>query len=71
MDDRHHHSGGLVVSVNRRCCAAAAAIEDEAEIACKLFLSLRAVRERLERLEAKLGVRKAADTVARVRREGA
>jgi DNA-binding CsgD family transcriptional regulator len=50
---------------------AAAAIEDEAEIACELFLSLHAVRERLERLEAKLGVRTAADAVARVLRESA
>jgi DNA-binding CsgD family transcriptional regulator len=50
---------------------AAAAIEDEAEIACELFLSLHAVRERLERLEAKLGVRTAADAVARARRESA
>jgi hypothetical protein len=33
---------------------AAAATPDEAEIACELFLSLHAVRERLERLEAKL-----------------
>jgi DNA-binding CsgD family transcriptional regulator len=50
---------------------AAAAIEDEAEIARELFLSLHAVRERLERLEAKLGVRTAADAVARARRESA
>jgi DNA-binding CsgD family transcriptional regulator len=50
---------------------AAAAIEDEAEIACELFLSLHAVRERLERLEAKLGVRTATDAVARARRESA
>jgi DNA-binding CsgD family transcriptional regulator len=50
---------------------AAAAIEDEAEIACELFLSLYAVRERLERLEAKLGVRTAADAVARALRESA
>ena len=50
---------------------AAAATPDEAEIACELFLSLRAVRERLERLEAKLGVRTAAEAVARARRESA
>jgi DNA-binding CsgD family transcriptional regulator len=49
----------------------AAAIEDEAEIACELFLSLHAVRERLERLEAKLGVRTVVDAVARARRESA
>ena len=48
-----------------------AAVEEEAEIACELFLSLHAVRERLERLEAKLGVRTAADAVARARRESA
>jgi DNA-binding CsgD family transcriptional regulator len=50
---------------------AAAAIEDEAEIARELFLSLHAVRERLERLEAKPGVRTAADAVARALRESA
>ena len=47
---------------------AAAAIEDEAEIAWELFLSLHAVRERLARLEAKLDVRTAADAVARALR---
>ena len=36
---------------------AATVIEDEAELAWELFLSLHAVRERLARLEAKLGVR--------------
>jgi DNA-binding CsgD family transcriptional regulator len=50
---------------------AAAATPDEAEIARELFLSLHAVRERLERLEAKLDVRTAADAVARARRESA
>jgi DNA-binding CsgD family transcriptional regulator len=44
---------------------AATAIEDEAAIASELFLSLHAVRERLARLEAKLGVDTAADAVAR------
>jgi DNA-binding CsgD family transcriptional regulator len=44
---------------------AATVIEDEIEIACELFLSAHAVRERLARLEAKLGVRTAADAVAR------
>jgi DNA-binding CsgD family transcriptional regulator len=48
---------------------AAAVMEDEADIACELFLSLHAVRERLARLEAKLGVRTASDAVARARRE--
>ena len=50
---------------------AAAAMEDAAEIARELFLSLHAVRERLARLEAKLGVRTAADAVARALRESA
>jgi DNA-binding CsgD family transcriptional regulator len=50
---------------------AAAAIEDEAEIAWELFLSLGAVRGRLARLEAKLGVRTAAEAVARALRESA
>jgi DNA-binding CsgD family transcriptional regulator len=50
---------------------AATVIEDEAEIAWELFLSLHAVRERLARLEAKLGVRTAADAVARALRESA
>lgn len=50
---------------------AAAAIEDEAEIASALFLSLYAVRERLARLEAKLDVLTAADAVARALRESA
>ena len=44
---------------------AAAVIDDDAEIAWDLFLSLHAVRERLARLEAKLGVRTAAEAVAR------
>jgi DNA-binding CsgD family transcriptional regulator len=44
---------------------AAAAIESEAELAWELFLSLHAVRERLARLEAKLGVHTANDAVAR------
>jgi DNA-binding CsgD family transcriptional regulator len=50
---------------------AASAIEDEAEIAWELFLSLHAVRERLARLEAKLGVHTAADAVARALGESA
>jgi DNA-binding CsgD family transcriptional regulator len=50
---------------------AAAAIESEAELAWELFLSLHAVRERLARLEAKLGVRTARDAVARALRESA
>jgi DNA-binding CsgD family transcriptional regulator len=44
---------------------AATVIEGEAELALELFLSLHAVRERLERVEAKLGVRTAGDAVAR------
>ena len=50
---------------------AAAAIEDEIELAWELFLSLHAVRGRLARLEAKLGVRTAAEAVAVARRESA
>jgi DNA-binding CsgD family transcriptional regulator len=49
----------------------AAVIGDEADIAWELFLSLHAVRERLARLEAKLGVLTAADAVARALRESA
>jgi DNA-binding CsgD family transcriptional regulator len=49
----------------------AAAMEDEVDIAWELFLSLHAVRERLARLEAKLGVRTAAEAVARALRESA
>jgi DNA-binding CsgD family transcriptional regulator len=48
---------------------AAAVIEGEAELAWELFLSLHAVRERLARLEDKLGVRTAGDAVARALRE--
>ena len=48
---------------------AAALFEGEAELAWELFLSLHAVRERLARLEAKLGVRTPGDAVARARRE--
>jgi DNA-binding CsgD family transcriptional regulator len=50
---------------------AAAAMEDEADIAWELFLSLHAVRERLARVEAKLGVRTVAEAVARALRESA
>lgn len=50
---------------------AATVIDNEAEIAWELFLSLQAVRERLTRLEAKLGVRTAAEAVAAARRESA
>jgi DNA-binding CsgD family transcriptional regulator len=48
---------------------AATVIEDEAELAWELFLSLHAVRERLARLEAKLGVRTPGAAVARALRE--
>src|SRR5215218_507 len=48
---------------------AASVIEGEAELAWELFLSLHAVRERLARLQAKLGVRTAGDAVARALRE--
>jgi DNA-binding CsgD family transcriptional regulator len=50
---------------------AASAINDEADIAWELFLSLHAVRERLARLEAKLGVHTTVEAVARARRESA
>ncbi len=43
---------------------AAVAIKDELEIAAELFLSLHAVRERLERIEAKLHVPTAQAAVA-------
>jgi DNA-binding CsgD family transcriptional regulator len=49
----------------------ATAIEDEADIAWELFLSLHCVRERLARLEAKLGVHTAGEAVARALRESA
>jgi DNA-binding CsgD family transcriptional regulator len=48
---------------------AAAAIEDEGDIAWELCLSVHAVRDRLARLEAKLGVHTAADAVTRALRE--
>ena len=48
---------------------AAAILQDEAEIAWDLFLSLHAVRGRLARLEAKLGVPTAAGAIARALRE--
>jgi DNA-binding CsgD family transcriptional regulator len=48
---------------------AATVIDDEAELAWELFLSLHAVRERLTRLEAKLGVGTPEAAVARALRE--
>jgi DNA-binding CsgD family transcriptional regulator len=45
------------------------AMEDEADIAWELFLSLHAVRERLARLETKLGVHTPAEAVAQALRE--
>ena len=48
---------------------AALAIEEEVDIAWELCLSLRAVRDRLAHLEAKLGVQTAADAVTRALRE--
>jgi DNA-binding CsgD family transcriptional regulator len=50
---------------------AAAAIEDEWEIAAELFLSIHAVRERLEQIEAKLDVRTARAAVAQALSESA
>ena len=61
---------GLTARETEVLCAATA-INDEADIACELFISLHAVRERLAHLEAKLGVRTAADAVARGLRESA
>ena len=48
---------------------AATAMEDEADIAWELSLSLHAVRERLARLETKLSVRTAAEAVVEALRE--
>jgi DNA-binding NarL/FixJ family response regulator len=50
---------------------AATVMDDEADIAWELFLSDYAVRDRLARLAAKLGVRTAAEAVARALRESA
>jgi DNA-binding CsgD family transcriptional regulator len=61
---------GLTARETEVLCAAAA-IADEVELACELFLSLHAVRERLARLEAKLGVQTADDAVALALRESA
>jgi DNA-binding CsgD family transcriptional regulator len=61
---------GLSARESEVLCAATA-IDDEADIAWELFLSLHAVRERLARLEAKLGVHTAAEAVAQARRESA
>jgi DNA-binding CsgD family transcriptional regulator len=55
---------GLTPRETEVLCAAAA-IEEEADIAWELCLSLHAVRDRLARLEAKLGVQTAADAVDR------
>ena len=59
---------GLTPRETEVLCAAAA-IEEEADIAWELCLSLHAVRDRLARLEAKLGVHTAADAVTRALRE--
>jgi DNA-binding CsgD family transcriptional regulator len=48
----------------REVLRAAQTIGEESEIADELFLSLHAVRERLERLEARLGVRTVPDAIA-------
>jgi DNA-binding CsgD family transcriptional regulator len=61
---------GLSARETEVLCAATA-IRDEADIAWELFLSLHAVRERLARLEAKLGVDTAAEAIACARRESA
>jgi DNA-binding CsgD family transcriptional regulator len=59
---------GLTPRETEVLCAAIR-IEDEADIAWELFLSLHAVQERLAHLEAKLGVRTPAEAVARALRE--
>ena len=59
---------GLTPRETEVLCAALA-IEDEADIAWELCLSLHAVRDRLAHLEAKLGVHTAADAVARALHE--
>jgi DNA-binding CsgD family transcriptional regulator len=61
---------GLTPRETEVLCAANL-IEEEMDIAWELCLSLHAVRERLARLEAKLGVRTAAEAVARALRESA
>jgi DNA-binding CsgD family transcriptional regulator len=61
---------GLTPRESEVLCAANL-IEEEIDIAWELCLSLHAVRERLARLEAKLGVRTAAEAVARALRESA
>jgi DNA-binding CsgD family transcriptional regulator len=59
---------GLTARETEVLCAAAA-IEEEADIAWELCLSLHAVRDRLAHLEAKLGVQTAAEAVDRALRE--
>ena len=59
---------GLTPRETEVLCAALA-IEDEADIAWELCLSLHAVRDRLAHLEARLGVHTAADAVSRALRE--
>jgi DNA-binding CsgD family transcriptional regulator len=59
---------GLTPRETEVLCAAAA-IEEEADIAWELCLSLHAVRDRLSHLEAKLGVHTAAAAVTRALRE--
>jgi DNA-binding CsgD family transcriptional regulator len=61
---------GLTARDAEMLCAAAA-IEDESEIAAELFLSIHAVRERLEQIEAKLDVRTARAAVAQALSESA
>jgi DNA-binding CsgD family transcriptional regulator len=61
---------GLTVREAEVLCAATH-MEEEADMAWELSLSLHAVRGRLASLEAKLGVRTAAEAVARALRESA
>ena len=57
-----------LTSREREVLDAARTIDGEAGLADELFLSLHAVRERVERLEQKLGVRTVAEAVAAARR---
>jgi DNA-binding CsgD family transcriptional regulator len=59
---------GLTPRETEVLCAAAT-IDEEADIAWELCLSLHAVRDRLAHVEAKLGVHTAADAVTRALRE--
>jgi hypothetical protein len=59
---------GLTLPQTEVLCAGAR-IKEEADVIWELFLGLHAVRERVARLEAKLGVRSAAEAVGPALRE--